>query len=115
MNSYIAKLIFNISIENKKEAAQFDEQIRIVQAKSHEHAFFKAKLIGQQEENSFKNQNNESVHWKFIDIVGLYPLNELKDGEQLYALTHEADDANSFIQFIREKSMAIQTNFLTFV
>jgi len=114
MNSYLAKLIFNIVIGNKKEAPQFDEQIRLIQAKTPEDAFLKARTVGKKEEDSFMNKNNEEVKWKFIDVADLYPLQGVKDGEQVYTLTHETDDADSFIQFIRQKSMLIQTNFLTF-
>ena len=114
MSSYLAKLVFNIIIENKNITSQFDEQIRIIQAKNKEDAFMKARLLGKKEEESFKNKNNELVQWKFIDIAGLYSLQELQDGEQLYSQTHEADDSGNFIHFIREKAMLIQTNFLTF-
>jgi hypothetical protein len=114
MNSYLAKLVFNIVIENKNITSQFDEQIRIIEAKNAEDAFLKARAVGKREEDRFHNKNNELVEWKFIDIAGLYSLQELKDGEQLFSQTHEADDSKSFIHFIREKAMLIQTNFLTF-
>jgi hypothetical protein len=114
MKSYLAKLIFNIAIENKNITSQFDEQIRLVQARSLEDAFMKARSIGKKEEEHFLNENNEKVPWKFIDIAELYSLQEMRDGEQLYSSTHEAGDTNSFIEYIREKSMRIQTNFLTF-
>ncbi|MFY9308056.1 MAG: DUF4288 domain-containing protein [Bacteroidia bacterium] len=114
MNSYLAKLVFNIVIENKNITSQFDEQIRVIQAHSPEDAFIKARAIGKREEDSFINKKNETVQWKFIDITGLYSLKEAKDGEQLYSQTHEADDSNSFINYIREKAMLVQTNLLTF-
>jgi hypothetical protein len=114
MNSYLAKLIFNIAIENKNQTSQFDEQIRLIQAKNAEDAFLKARALGKKEEDSFLNENNKMVNWKFIDVADLYPLQGVKDGEQVYALTHETEDSDSFIQFIRQKSMLIQTNFLTF-
>lgn len=114
MNSYLAKLVFNIVIENKNIPSQFDEQIRIIQANNPTDAFIKARALGKREEDIFKNKNNELVQWRFIDITGLYSLKEVKDGDQLYSQTHEADDSNNFIHFIREKAMLIQTNLLTF-
>ena len=114
MNTYLAKLIFNIDIEDSKQTSQFDEQIRLVEAQSLEEAFFKARSIGKQEEGTFMNTKNKKVNWKFIDVIELYALKDTKDGEQLYASTHETDDSDAFIQFTRQKSMLIQTNFLTF-
>jgi hypothetical protein len=114
MNLYLAKLVFSINIENEKQTAQFDEQIRIIESNDLEGAFFKPKAIGKQEESSFKNTKNETVNWKFIDVSELYALTNVKDGQQLYSVTHEMDSANAFIEFTRKKAMLIQTNFLTF-
>ena len=114
MNWYIAKMVFNISIDNGKHTTQFDEQTRLIQATSIEDAFFKARHLGKQEEDSFTNKDNKSVTWKFIDIADLYALQNVKDGEQLYSTTHEKEDSDSFIKLIRHKSMVIQTKSLTF-
>jgi len=114
MNTYLAKLVFNIVIENSNHATQFDEQIRLIEAKSLEEAFFKARSIGKQEDGTFMNSKNDEVNWKFIDVTELYALKDAKDGDQLYASTHETDDSASFIQYTRQKSILIQTNFLTF-
>ena len=113
MNTYLAKLVFNIIIEDSA-ASQFDEQIRLIEAKSLEEAFFKARAIGKQEDGVFNNSRNKQVNWKFIDVTELYPLQDVKDGDQLYASTHETDDSDAFIRFTRQKSILIQTNFLTF-
>jgi len=114
MNLYLAKLVFNITIENQEKASQFDEQIRLIEAKDLEGAFFKARSIGKQDEDSFMNAKNEKVNWTFIDVSELYSLQQTKDGEQLFAHTHETENSDSFIEFTRKKSLLIQTNFLTF-
>ena len=114
MTRYLAKLVFNIDIENGENSSQFDEQTRIIEAKSLQDAFFKAKQEGKKEEVIFYNQNNQAVSWKFIDVAELYSLDELKDGEQVYSTTHESVNARTFIDLIKQKSMIIQTNFLTF-
>lgn len=114
MNRYLAKLMFNISIDNENKTSQFDEQIRVIHAYDLESAFQKARTIGRQEEETFLNKDNKPVSWKFIDVAELYPLEEIKDGEQVYSLTHEKEDTNSFINYIRHKSMMIQTKSLTF-
>lgn len=114
MNRYLAKLMFNINIDNGGHTSQFDEQTRLIEAPNFEEAFHKARYIGKQEEETFVNTNNKLVEWKFIDVADLYPLENVKDGDQVYSSTIEKDDASSFIRFIRQKSMVIQAKNLTF-
>jgi hypothetical protein len=115
MNQYLVKLVFNINIANESSAYQFDEQLRIVEAYTTEDAFFKAKSIGKNEEESFVNKENEMVTWQFIDVADIYPLGALKDGELVYSTTRKIKDNNTFIQYIRQKSMEIQAKNVTFV
>lgn len=114
MNSYLAKLVFNIRIDNGTENKQFDEQTRLVQANTIEAAFLKARALGKNHEESFVNKENHLVEWKFIDVAELYALNGAKDGEELYSTTHEIDNAGSFIKYVQDKSMLIQAKSLTF-
>ncbi|MBS1636516.1 MAG: DUF4288 domain-containing protein [Bacteroidetes bacterium] len=114
MHRYLAKLMFNINIDNGTHNTQFDEQTRLLEARNIEDAFHKARAIGKQEEETFVNHDNKLVDWKFIDVTDLYALEQLKDGEQIYSTTYEREDANSFIRFIRQKSMVIQAKSLTF-
>lgn len=114
MQKYLAKLLFNINIENGKDTSQFDEQIRIIESISVEQAFYKARSIGKREEESFLNQENVSISWHFIDVSEVYPLETMKDGDQVYSLSHKINDTNAYINYIRQKSMVIQAKSLTF-
>ncbi len=114
MKKFLVKLMFNINIDNGNHTSQFDEQIRIVESSSIEDAFQKARGMGKKEEETFVNNSNELVHWKFIDVIDLYELDSLKDGEQVYSNTHEKTDTNSFISYIRQKAMVFQAKNLTF-
>ncbi len=114
MNRYLVKLVFNINIDNGNNASQFDEQTRIVQAHSLEEAFHKARTIGKKEEDTFTNNENKLVKWQFIDVLDVYELENIKDGEQVYSNTHENTDRYSFINYIRQKAMVIQAKTLTF-
>lgn len=114
MNWYLAKLVFNIRINNGSDNKQFDEQTRMIKANSIENAFFKARRLGKNHEESFVNNENHLVEWKFIDVVELYELNGAKDGQELYSTTHESENANSFIKYVKDKSMMIQTKSLSF-
>lgn len=114
MQKYLTKLLFNINIDNGKETSQFDEQIRIVESISLEHAFHKARSIGRREEESFLNQENVPISWQFIDVAEVYPLESIKDGEQVYSRSHKIKDTKTYITYIRQKSMEIQAKNLTF-
>ena len=114
MEKYLAKLMFHINIDNGEDASQFDEQVRIIESNSLEDAFHKARVIGKKEEETFMDSHNKLVSWQFIDVSDVYPLEEVKDGEQVYSSSHKINDTGSFIKFIRQKSMEIQAKNLTF-
>jgi hypothetical protein len=114
MNKYLAKLIFNITMDNEAEAPEFDEQIRVIESNNLEDAFFKARTIGKKEEETFLNADNRLISWQFVDVSEVYPLEDIGDGEQLYSTTHKITDPKSFIKYIRQKSMEIQAKNLTF-
>ena len=114
MEKYLAKLIFNINIDNGNDASEFDEQIRIIESHSLEDAFYKARLIGKNEEEIFTNAQNKRISWQFIDVSDVYSIDSIKDGDQIYSNTHKTTDTGSFIKFIRQKSMEIQAKSLTF-
>lgn len=114
MQQYLAKLMFNIHIENGKNHTQFDEQIRLIEANSYETAFQKARSLGKHEETIFLNKDNKTVSWKFIDVTELFALQNFKDGEELFSITHEDQNPNSYIDYIREKSIEVQVKSLTF-
>jgi hypothetical protein len=114
MKTYLAKLIFNINIENGKDASEFDEQIRLIESVSIEDALYKARMIGKKEEETFVNVAHELVSWQFVDVCDLYALEDLRDGQQLYSTSVRSNDSSSYIQYIRNKSMEIQAKTLTF-
>jgi hypothetical protein len=110
---YISKLVFNINVAGNN-AAQFDEQLRLIAASSAEEAFFKARALGRNEEASFVNSNEKKISWKFIDVTDVSPIDQLNDGAELYSSTHETDEADSYIKFVRHKAMVIQSENLVF-
>ena len=115
MNWYLAKMVFNIDIENGKHNTQFDEQLRMIKAETADEAFFKARALGKKEEKVFFNVKQKAVNWKFIDVSEIQLLNELSDGTEIYATTHETDEANEYISFVKHKAMVIQTVNQVFV
>jgi hypothetical protein len=107
--------MFNINIDNGNNASQFDEQVRVIESQNLEDAFYKARAIGKREEETFLNADNQLVNWEFIDVAEVYPLENVKDGDQIYSSTRKIKDTTSFISYIRQKSMEIQAKNLTFV
>ena len=114
MKQYLVKLMFNINIDNGSNTSQFDEQMRVIEAHSSEDAFFKARNIGKKEEETFLDSENKLVSWNFIDVAEIYPLESIKDGDQIFSNTRKIKDTSSFISYIRQKSMEIQAKNLTF-
>jgi hypothetical protein len=113
MKTFIARLMFSIRTDDNKKA-EFDEQVRVISSGSLEAALYKARAIGRKEEETFIDSENRMVTWKFIDVRDLYPLEEVGDGEQLFSNSLEVGDPDTYINFIRNKSMEIQAKSLTF-
>ena len=109
MNKYIAKIAFQIVSGDGKHTAQFDEQFRIFEAKTENEALIKARAKGKEEEVTFLNDKNETVNWKYIGVLELLELKDLADGAQIYSCTEETEDANNYINLVRQKERTIET------
>jgi hypothetical protein len=104
MKWYLAKIVFRIICGDGNHAAQFDEQLRLIEAEDDMHAFQKARIIGDQEEDNFLNDENKPVVWKFIDVCELTYLNELSDGLELHSQIREEDNGENYIHGIRKRA-----------
>lgn len=114
MKNYIVKLLFNINIDEGNDRSQFDEQIRVIRAWSAEDAFMKAKSLGREEEEIFLNAENKLVKWQFVDVMELYALDDMIAGQLLFSTSHQAEDHQSYIKFIKQRSMEVQIKHLSF-
>lgn len=103
MNWYLARVVFHIICGDGNHKPQFDEQLRLVNAKDEHGAFLKAKALGRAEEDSFYNQKDQLVQWKFINVSELYQLS-LVDGAELNSKITEVDDALGHIEMIHAKA-----------
>lgn len=108
MKWYLVKVIFRIICGEGTHTAQFDEQLRIVQAEDERTAFTKAQQIGVDEEQSFFNIKQQIVQWKFVNVAELYLLNGFIDGAELYSRIYETDDADTYIELTHERAKNIQ-------
>ena len=105
MKWYLSKIVFKISAS---ERPQFDEHLRLVQAISFEEAILKARLIGIREEDSFMNVSNKPVKWEFVNVAEIIPLEELKDGVELYSKIYEPEEAKAYIHYVHQKAATLQ-------
>lgn len=96
MKWYLAKLVYRIICGNGEHSAQFDEQLRLIHAEDELHAFNKAQLLGQQEEDLFYNHDNRPVQWKFINVTELHKLENLTDGAEVYSRIREEDNGSDY-------------------
>lgn len=104
MNWYVAKLVFRVISGNGDHSAQFDEQLRLINAETEQQAFEKASAIGYASQDSFLNVQKQTVRWQFIDVAELNMLNGLADGTELYYNIHEAPDPELYIKWAHHKS-----------
>ena len=117
MKWYLAKIVYRIICGEGNHTPQFDEQLRLVQAEDDLHAFQKARLTGESEEDNFFNSHQKPVHWKFIDVSELHPLTELIDGAEIYSKISEEENAAGYIKQITDRARhlhesCIQKTFL---
>jgi hypothetical protein len=104
MNWYVAKIVFRIISGDGNHHAQFDEQLRLINANDEQQAFEKATVIGINNQESFMNNQSQPVQWKFIDVAEINPLNDLSDGTELYYQIHEAPDPELYMAWAHHKS-----------
>lgn len=109
MNKYIAKIVYQIVSGNGQHKPQFDEQLLLIESKDEKEALQKAREKGRTGEDAFPNENNETVRWKFIDVVDLLEIKDMRDGSQIYSRIEEADDEQSYITVARQKARTVET------
>jgi hypothetical protein len=104
MKWYLAKIVFRIICGDGNHTPQFDEQLRLIEAEDDMHAFQKARIMGDEEEDNFLNDVQKPVHWKFIDVSEIHPLDNLTDGVELYSKIAEEEDAVNYITNIQSRA-----------
>lgn len=110
MSWYLAKIVFRIICGEGKHTAQFEEQLRLVNAENKEDAFSKAQALGKNETENFFNHKEQLVQWKFINVCELYQLNKMIDGAELYSCISEQEDAELYEYVVNRKAKNILIN-----
>ncbi|HXR84863.1 MAG TPA: DUF4288 domain-containing protein [Hanamia sp.] len=112
MKWYLAKIVYRIVCGDGNHTPQFDEQLRLIEAEDDMHAFQKARIMGDTEEDHFLNNELKPVHWKFIDVAELHPLDNLIDGIELYSKICEEEDAEAYIKSVSKRANYLHGNCL---
>ncbi|MDX2047572.1 MAG: DUF4288 domain-containing protein [Chitinophagaceae bacterium] len=110
MNWYLAKLVFRIICGDENHRPQFDEQLRLISAANEEEAFCKAQSIGEAEQETFYNQQEKLIQWRFINVSELYKISALIDGAELYSRIEEPENAALYAEIVHRKAAHIQLN-----
>ncbi|RXK59288.1 DUF4288 domain-containing protein [Lacibacter luteus] len=97
MNWFLAKIVYRIICGNGKHTAQFEEQLRLIQATDACAAMQKAKQIGEKEQVSFLNHAQQTVCWKLIAVTDVYPFSADMDGAEIFSCIKEEEQPASFI------------------
>jgi hypothetical protein len=108
MNWYITRLVFRVHSGNGNHTPQFDEQVRLIKARSANEAFLKARMIGGREEDIDNNETSHGVRWQFIDVCELKEIHEFSDGLEICSRIHETDNAQSYIDYIHHRAESIE-------
>lgn len=106
-NWFIAKLIFDIHQPQHMGIIQFEEQMRLIEAKDKFEALLKARMLGIKEEHSFTNANDEEVSWEFVDVVDLRIIDEFTNGLELCSRIDEHESAESYRQYVKYRGQQL--------
>ena len=104
MNWYLTKIVFQIICGDGTHTAQFEEQLRLIQAADPTAAVKKAEHIGKQEEQSFLNYVQQPVSWKLIAVTDIYAFAAEIDGAEIFSRISEEEQAASFIHSMQLRS-----------
>ncbi len=110
MKWYLARIVYQIKCCGNQSLAQFEDQLRLIAGCSEAEALSKAKLVGENEQLSFFNNQNQLVHWLFINVSELYCISEFLDGAELYSAVTEVSDARGYINLVNDKSARLHQN-----
>jgi hypothetical protein len=101
---FLAKMVFQITVEGRNNAPQFEEQFRLIKADELTWAVEKAAILGRMDSTIFLNDRNQKVEWKFVEIVEALPLDGIVDGMELYTQTEEPENSATYLAIVKKKA-----------
>jgi hypothetical protein len=76
----------------------------LIYANTKQEALRKGFAIGKKEEETFYNQKQQLVNWRFINVSELHSLSPLTDGAEVFSQINEVDGANAYCSFVHTKA-----------
>lgn len=113
MNWFVAKLIFEIKTQDGKYA-QFDEQLRLIEAINEELALEIAYQIGLMQQEEIVNSKAHSVIWKFVAVTELENIGEIAHGKEIHYKISEPEQAEQYLALVSTKAAALKNRKLTY-
>ncbi|MRX45591.1 DUF4288 domain-containing protein [Pedobacter puniceum] len=107
MKWFAVKLIFQIVNDNNKHF-QFDEQLRLVQALSKEHALEMAHQVGLMAQENIISQNGHTLNWKFIAVTESEYVGEIEQGKEIHYHIEEPDNVELYLKRVEEKALNLK-------
>ena len=108
MKWFLVKYIYQIVSGEGNYNAQFDEQLRLMQASNVNDALRKAEELADGFQPPFKNCKGEVVSWKFICIADLHEIQMPEDGAEVTSILHEPNDVPAFLNTIEQRKLFLQ-------
>ena len=103
MNWYLTKLVYRFINGNGLHTPQFNEQLRVIEAEDRLHAFYKARLIGEQETIKI-TANGLLIQWQFIDVTELLLIDKSTDGAEVWSGIQENVNAAQYIRTTQQSA-----------
>ena len=111
MEWYVAKMVYQVINSKKSHTTQIDEQYKLIQADDRAWAWEKANILGKLGECKLEGIKQASVQWKFIYVVDLIEIGELKDGVELFSGTDEPEDLEEYMAVSELRAKRIMEAF----
>jgi hypothetical protein len=110
MHWYIVKIVYEIICGDGRHTAQFDEQLRLVEAENLTDALQQGISIGQLEAVDFQNAQQLLVQWKFFAVPEIIPISNMMHGAELYSRIREVDHVQQYKEVLLQRASALSQN-----
>lgn len=110
MNWFIVKIVYEIVCGEAKQGAQFDEQLRLVNADGLTMAYRLGCEIGLQEALNFRNDKLQLVEWKFLAVPEIYPIQNYMHGAEIFSRIREVDHVQQYKEVLLNRADSLAQN-----
>jgi hypothetical protein len=113
MDWFMVKIVYEIICGEGDHMAQFDEQLRLINAANEKEAFQKANMIGEAEAVCFPNIKSELVQWNFMGVTEILAIADFSHGAEIWSRIREEDQADYYRNQILTRTGYLAQNLQT--